>query len=376
MLVGVFGDAPLGRIVKQIDQRLFDGNHDAAAALPPVELAADGQHGVADFLGGQAAGRAAPQQAVGGVLFHAEVFHCRVFRGLAVGVAEQNLTVQRFDFPAACYQLARQIVEQLRVAGALAHESEVVGRVDDSPVEIAEPDAVDHDPGSQRVAGVGDPIGQFRAGIFDVLRKRRRVFRQQDPQRARVDRLQRLGVVASVENVNRLRIFGIVAHGRQRRRRFGQLRFERVVLGLQLDALGAFRRLDPGAQLFHLAGDFLGFLSPCLNGQTACEHEVGFVGGAEVGLQAVVIDLSNGVEHVVVAAGAADGHGQERGADDVGALGENFVAAGGDFLVAGVAADRSQAVKAGGGQRFAAAFVLGIAAAISSPASCSRMNRS
>ena len=71
----------------------------------------------------------------------------------------------------------------------------------------------------------------------------------------------------------------------------------------------------------------------------------------EEGLHAVVVALADGIELVIVAAGAAERHAEQRRADDVGHLGEHFVAAAGDFLVAGVLAQRPQAVEAGGDQR-------------------------
>jgi len=49
-----------------------------------------------------------------------------------------------------------------------------------------------------------------------------------------------------------------------------------------------------------------------------------------------------------VAAGAADGNAEEGSTDDVGHLGEDFVAGTGDFLIAGVLAERAEAVKAAG----------------------------
>ena len=54
---------------------------------------------------------------------------------------------------------------------------------------------------------------------------------------------------------------------------------------------------------------------------------------------------------MIVAARAAERHAEERGADDVRHLGEHFVAAAGHFLVAGVLAQRPEAVEAGGDQR-------------------------
>ena len=73
---------------------------------------------------------------------------------------------------------------------------------------------------------------------------------------------------------------------------------------------------------------------------------------------------------MVVAARAAQCDAEKRGAHHVGHLGQNFVAAAGHFLVAGVLAQRTQAIEAGRDQR------LLLIRPISSPASCSTMNRS
>src|SRR6202011_3427957 len=59
-----------------------------------------------------------------------------------------------------------------------------------------------------------------------------------------------------------------------------------------------------------------------------------------------------GIEFMIVAARATEGHAEHRRADDVSHLGKYFVAAAGDLLVSGVLAQRSQAVEAGGDQVF------------------------
>ena len=91
----------------------------------------------------------------------------------------------------------------------------------------------------------------------------------------------------------------------------------------------------------------------------------------QVGLEPVVILLRDRLELVVVAAGAADRQAEERGADDVGPLGEHFVAAERDLGVPGVAPDRAEPVE---DRRGLAAR--GRPGAISSPASCSVRKRS
>ncbi len=89
----------------------------------------------------------------------------------------------------------------------------------------------------------------------------------------------------------------------------------------------------------------------------------------EVRLQAVVVGLAEGIELVIVAARAADRHAQERRAHDVGHLGEHFVVRTGHVLVAGVLAQRPQAIEAAGDEHG-----VGFFGSISSPASCSFTN--
>ena len=109
-------------------------------------------------------------------------------------------------------------------------------------------------------------------------------------------------------------------------------------------------KLDLASERFHLCGDFLGLLLPFLDRAVACEDCVLLPRRAEVRLEAVVVDLADRIEHVIVAPRATDSKPQERRADDVRALGEDFVATGCDFLVAGVAANRSQPMQASGGE--------------------------
>ena len=69
--------------------------------------------------------------------------------------------------------------------------------------------------------------------------------------------------------------------------------------------------------------------------------------GAEKGLEAVVIGLGDGVELVIVAAGAADGEAEEGGADAVGHLGQQLLPQHGLVHVAAGLVDGAAAVEAG-----------------------------
>src|SRR5207248_6697976 len=60
--------------------------------------------------------------------------------------------------------------------------------------------------------------------------------------------------------------------------------------------------------------------------------------------------LAEGIEFVIVAARAAKSHAEQRGTHDVGHLREHLVAAAGYLLIAGVFAQRTEAVEARGDQ--------------------------
>ena len=124
------------------------------------------------------------------------------------------------------------------------------------------------------------------------------------------------------------------------------------MLGLQAQALLALGELDLPAQGLHLSRDLLGRILPVCDGGVRIEDQIRFARSAEVRLQPVVVDLADRVEHVVVAARAANGQAEQRRPDDVGPLGEDFVAARGHLLVASVAADWPEAVESRRGEKF------------------------
>ncbi len=80
--------------------------------------------------------------------------------------------------------------------------------------------------------------------------------------------------------------------------------------------------------------------------------DVVIVDAGKVRLNPVVVALAKRIEFVIVAARAAERDPQHCRAHHVRHLGEHLIAAAGDFLIAGVLAQRSQAVEAGGDQRF------------------------
>ena len=112
--------------------------------------------------------------------------------------------------------------------------------------------------------------------------------------------------------------------------------FEFVVFGLKPSALLALGEFEFAPQLLHFSGDFLDPFLPLFDGGLAIENDIRFAGRPEIGLQAVVVDLADGIEAMVMAAGATDRQTQERRSHQVRALGEHLVPAERDGLVAGV----------------------------------------
>src|SRR6266849_1291093 len=110
---------------------------------------------------------------------------------------------------------------------------------------------------------------------------------------------------------------------------------------------GVFHSL---AELLHLALHRLGLGFPA---GLLLGRELGHIAilrSGEVGLHAIVVALSEGIEFVIVAARATEGNAQQSGTHDVGHLGEHFIAAAGYFLISGVLAQRTEAIEARGDQ--------------------------
>ena len=126
-----------------------------------IELAAGGQHGVADLLGIEPLDGPFPEQAVFGIdpLAQGEIARAALGR-LAIGRRGQDQPVQRLELPAARDEFGRQPVEQLGVAGGLAQPAEVARRADQAAAEMVLPDPVDDDAGRQRIVGPAQPASQ------------------------------------------------------------------------------------------------------------------------------------------------------------------------------------------------------------------------
>ena len=115
-----------------------------------IELAADGEHGVAD-----------------GFDFEAAVAHER-FRRFAhlPRTAGEDETVQLFQRPAGIvHEPIREPVEQFRLRGNGAHEAEIVGGGHEALTEVLLPDAVHNHARGEWILRAGDPLREAEAAL-------------------------------------------------------------------------------------------------------------------------------------------------------------------------------------------------------------------
>lgn len=116
--------------------------------------------------------------------------------------------------------------------------------------------------------------------------------------------------------------------GRNRRQRRGEFVFQLLDLLCQLIFLCSVGRVL--GQLLHASDFVFAFFRrglPRLLFGGRREDKVVLLGRGEVCLQAVVVLLRDRLQFVIVAASTPDGQAENRRADDVGPLGEHFVAA-------------------------------------------------
>ena len=148
---------------------------DARPAERRVELAADGEHGVADLLGVEPMDHPLPDQSI--LRVH------RAGRGelrlrppgrLAVRRRGQDHPMDRLPAPPSGHELARQPVEQLGMAGRLPQPAEVAGSADQAASEVILPDPVDDHPGRERVVRPAEPSGQGQSTTGRSRRRRGR----------------------------------------------------------------------------------------------------------------------------------------------------------------------------------------------------------
>ena len=294
--------------------------------------------------------------------------------------------------------------------GHAAEQAEVVGVRREAAAHAEFPNAVDHDAGGQRMLGGSQPAGE-RSPAAPRRLPGIHAERAEHGGKTRGDEFLLVPVVAHLEHVRR-RSFVPVGDGESGRGRVGAFELESVYAPAQLAAPGLllvgnqrddlvphggyllarlFRQppllfaavslggVESGAEMRRKLGalDFHGFFAVRLfdllelladRGQTffvcldrrlmlqqcvrGSRVPIGRVGRREECLQAVVVGLRDGVELVIVAAGALHGKPQEDLPHAGGHFAQDFLA--GLFLVL-VAADdmaRPRAVEAGGDEGF------------------------
>src|SRR6266567_5821969 len=69
-----------------------------------------------------------------------------------------------FEVPFLGNEFRRQPIEQFGMRGQRALRAEIVFRLHEAASEILLPDAIDDDPGSERILRINDPAGQIKAG--------------------------------------------------------------------------------------------------------------------------------------------------------------------------------------------------------------------
>ena len=346
-----FIDLPLRGFVEQIHQLGVHRHHDARAGHREVQSTRDGQHGVADFLGREPAPAEMPEQSVLRVAPLGVNGDRRADR-LAVGVAEHDHPVERLEPPTVPHEGRGQSVEQLGMAGPVSMGAEVVQCLHQPDTEVMGPDPVDDDPRGQRVFGRGEPAGQPGPRVLHVGWQFRLDRGNQNAERPGADRFSLILPDASLQDVNSGPLLRVVLRRRDHGRGGGHRVIKRLdLVGESLFLLRTRRShlpLEPSDRGLDLSRFRLPGLQLGLGGQA----DVVLICRREVSLELVVIFLTDRFQLVVVAAGAADRQSEERRANDIGAFGQDLVAAQRDLRVPRVPAHGTQAVENRGGLAF------------------------
>src|SRR3954462_10190119 len=87
--------------------------------------------------------------------------------------------MQLLERPSRGDEATCEEVEQLGVAGPLAHCPEVAGGGDEASAEVTLPDAVDQDPGGEGIVGAGDRASQLESAT-PLAKWRRASLRRED----------------------------------------------------------------------------------------------------------------------------------------------------------------------------------------------------
>ena len=257
------------------------------------------------------------------------------------------------------------------MARPIAVRAEIVGRLHQARAEMTLPEAIDDDPRASADAADRQPAGEFACAVdWHVGGEFRLIVRRPGCSAA----ADRRGSTCSPTRRAAAREWACASTCRSRSRESS-----RACGGSESSSASnsacIFTRSSP---VFVRSTSFSSSISPLIrfvSASQACllrgrgERDVVLLRRGEVGLQAVVVLLRNRLQLVVVAAGTADREPEKRGADDVGPLGQHFVATERDLRIARVAPDGAEAMKDRRGQARRDP-----AEPISSPAICSATN--
>ena len=325
---------------------LFGGkrrNHTHAAHLQ-VQSSGHGEHGVPDRVAIQTAAAHAAEIVIVGILLQTGAI-VRDACGLLVSIRKHDQTVHLLHAPSAGGELGGQPVEQLGVRGRVALAAEIVGSSHDALAEVALPDAVHNHAAQQGLVGRGEPQGQS----FPALRNEQITLGFVDGRRG-IERREEAGLnlfallfeVGAGEDVGVGNDVG-VGQNLSRRIMVGQRRIGRPEPFEQSGALGvrlARGRCFDGLAVILLDLPALPFPSHLLqilrlgdegelpvvglNVEQADQWNFALFTAGEQRVHAVIIALADGIELVIVTAGASKGESEKRRADCIDGIGLPF----------------------------------------------------
>ncbi len=167
------------------------------AAHRQIEVATEGEIGITDFFDAEALARIARVEAV----FRVFCVGCFIEDSAhLICAGEHDHTVYLLDGPAAVDEGFGQIIEEFGVVGTLAETAKIIGGADDAVAKVALPNTVGHYTGGQRIAGVDEPVGKFKATAFG-LDGRAGGVEAEDCRNGALDRVSEIVIVASYEDL-------------------------------------------------------------------------------------------------------------------------------------------------------------------------------
>ena len=219
---------------------------------------------------------------------------------------------------------------------------------DQPGARVVLPDPVGQDPRREQHAWGRLASGPGESGVGHVQGELGEVVGHQDAGRSRADEVALALPNASFQDVDlgalwrsRSSCPGWSAQGS------GERSSEGRDLLLQLQSCLALRRLGSLLEGLQLLLCILPFVASVASAFSAGggEDNVVLLGRREVRLKPVVVLLRDRFELVVVASGTADGEAEDRGPEDVRAIGQDLVAAQGDLGVTRVPTDWAEPVE-------------------------------